>query len=95
MVLIGLANALADEGCRLIGHIKALAQGVPRGHLYASLVSLEQGVSLRGELSPCLREARLTFNIIAYGIGQDRLPGLLEGCVLKQFPSAVRTGGQA
>lgn len=89
------ANALPDGGCRLIGHIKALAQGVPQGHLYASLVSLEQGVSLRGELSPCLREARLTFNLIVYGVEQARLPGLLEGCVLKRFPSAVRTGGQA
>lgn len=92
-VLADLAQTLEQEGCRLIGHIKALAHSHPQGHLYASLVSLEQGVSLRGELPSTWQEVRLTLNLIVYGLEQERLPALLDRCVERGFPGAVRTSG--
>jgi len=89
-ILADLALALKQEGCLLIGHIKALAQGVPAGHLYASLISLEQGVSMRGELPPNLVEARLTLNLIVYGVEKARLPELTDRCVLGRLQGATR-----
>ncbi len=91
-ILGDVAQALKQEGCRLIGHIKALAQGATEGHLYASLVSLEQGTSIRGELPAELRQVRLTLNLIVYGFEKDRLPELVERCVRSRLPGAVRVG---
>lgn len=93
--LAGLAEALQGEGCRLIGHIKALAHGAAQDYLYASLVSPEQGVSLRGELPTHVQQVRLTFNVIVYGIERDRLPGLLGRCVKQAFPDAAPDEGRS
>lgn len=91
-ILADLAQTLMQDGCRLIGHIKALARGVPEGHLYASLVSPEQGPALRGELPAELLEVRLTINLIVYEFEQERLPKLVEGCIRSRLPGAVRVG---
>ncbi len=93
--LLDLARSLETEGCRLIGHIKALVQGVPEGHLYASLVSVEQGTSLRGELPEEVEEVRLTINVIVYGVDPARLPGLLDRSVVRGFPEAIRVTGES
>ena len=94
-LLLELARSLEDEGCRLIGHIKALVQGVPEGHLYASLVSVEQGVSLRGGMPEEVEEVRLTVNVIVYGVDPARLPGLLDESVGRGFPEAIRVTGES
>ena len=94
-VLLDLARSLEAEGCRLIGHIKALVQGVPEGHLYASLVSVGQGVSLRGEMPEEVEEVRLTVNVIVYGVDPARLPGLLDESVGRGFPEAIRVTGES
>jgi hypothetical protein len=92
LLLADLAGELARSGCRLIGHLKALVQAEPEGHLYASLVSPRWGPSCRGRLPDSVASLRLTLNLIVYGLDAAALPSLVEGCLAQHLPGAERRG---
>lgn len=65
-----LTSSLRDDGCRLIGHIKGLLEVEGNKHLFFSVTSFEEKASYKGELSQEISKAKLTINVIVYGVEQ-------------------------
>jgi hypothetical protein len=66
----GLTCSLQADGCKLIGHIKGLLEVEGNGHLFFSITSFEDKVRYRGELTHEIARAKLTINVIVYGVEQ-------------------------
>ena len=63
-----LTSSLQDDGCKLIGHIKGFLE-VERNHpLFFSVTSFEEKASYKGELPHEISKAKLTINVIVYGV---------------------------
>jgi len=69
--LSALASSLHDDGCRLIGHIKGLLEVEGNEHLFFSVTSFEEKASYKGELPHEISKAKLTVNVIVYGVEQE------------------------
>ena len=68
--MLALTSSLQDEGCKLIGHIKGLLEVEENEHLFFSVTSLEEKASYKGELPHEISKAKLTINVIVYGVEQ-------------------------
>jgi hypothetical protein len=66
-----LTSSLQDDGCKLIGHIKGLLEVEGNEHLFFSVTSFEEKASNKGELLHEISKAKLTINVIVYGVGQE------------------------
>ena len=66
-----LTSSLQDDGCRLIGHIKGLLEVEGNEHLFFSVTSFEEKASYKGELPQEISKAKLTINVIVYGVEQE------------------------
>ena len=65
-----LTSSLQDDGCKLIGHIKGLLEVEGNKHLFFSVTSFEEKASYKGELYQEISKAKLTINVIVYGVEQ-------------------------
>jgi len=65
-----LTSSLQNEGCKLIGHIKGLLEVEGNEHLFFSVTSFEEKVSYKGGLPQDILKAKLTINVIVYGVEQ-------------------------
>ena len=66
-----LTSSLRDDGCKLIGHIKGLLEVEGNEHLFFSFTSFEKKASYKGELRHETSKAKLTINVIVYGVEQE------------------------
>ena len=66
-----LTSSLQDDGCKLIGHIKGLLEVEGNEHLFFSVTSFEEKASYKGELPHEISKAKLTINVIVYGVEQE------------------------
>ena len=65
-----LTSSLQAEGCKLIGHIKGILEAEADGHLSFSLTSFREGARYKGSLTGEIARAKLTINVIVYGVEQ-------------------------
>ena len=65
-----LTRSLQEDGCKLIGHIKGLLEVEGNEHLFFSVTSFEEKASYKGELPHKISKAKLTINVIVYGVEQ-------------------------
>jgi len=65
-----LTRSLQGDGCKLIGHIKGLLEVEGNGHLFFSVTSFEGKARYKGELTHEIARAKLTINVIVYGVEQ-------------------------
>ena len=65
-----LTRSLKGDGCKLIGHIKGLLEVEGNGHLFFSITSFEGKARYKGELTHEIARAKLTINVIVYGVEQ-------------------------
>ena len=84
-----LTSSLEDDGCRMIGHIKGLLEVEGNKHLFFSVTSFEEKASYKGELSQEISKAKLTINVIVYGVEQ----GSVERAVREGLERHVMTKG--
>ena len=66
-----LTSSLQDDGCNLIGHIKGLLEVEGNDHLFFSITSFEEKARYKGELTHEIARAKLTINVIVYGVEQN------------------------
>ena len=66
-----LTTSLREDGCKLIGHIKGLLGVEGNEHLFFSVTSFEKKASYKGELPYEISKAKLTINVIVYGVEQE------------------------
>lgn len=85
-----LTSSLQGDGCKLIGHIKGLLEVEGNKHLFFSVTSFEEKASYKGELSQEISKAKLTINVIVYGVGQASVERAireeLESHVMREGP---------
>jgi len=65
-----LTCSLQGDGCKLIGHIKGLLEVEGNAHLFFSITSFEEKARYKGELTHEIASAKLTINVIVYGVEQ-------------------------
>ena len=65
-----LTRSLKGDGCKLIGHIKGLLEVEGNDHLSFSITSFEEKARYKGELTHEIARAKLTINVIVYGVEQ-------------------------
>ena len=65
-----LTRSLKGDGCKLIGHIKGLLEVEGNDHLFFSITSFEEKARYKGELTHEIARAKLTINVIVYGVEQ-------------------------
>ncbi len=63
-----LTRDLKQNGCKLIGHVKGLADGRDKGHLMFSITDFHGKATFKGELYHGVTRVELAINIIVYGI---------------------------
>ena len=68
-----LTSSLQNDGCKLIGHIKGLLEVEGNEHLFFSVTSFGEKVSYKGELPYEISKAKLTINVIVYGVEQENV----------------------
>ena len=65
-----VACSLQGDGCKLIGHIKGLLEVEGNDHLFFSITSFDEKARYKGELTHEIAKAKLTINVIVYGVEQ-------------------------
>jgi hypothetical protein len=65
-----LTCSLQGDGCKLIGHIKGLLEVEGNDHLFFSITSFEEKARYKGELTHEIARAKLTINVVVYGVEQ-------------------------
>ncbi|MBN2062025.1 MAG: hypothetical protein JW882_16570 [Deltaproteobacteria bacterium] len=85
MFLYELTEALRQNGCTLIGHIKGFVNAKDKGHLMFSITSFKEGPRFKGEITGTISSAILTVNIIVYGIGQKNIETIFKKAFDKHF----------
>jgi len=80
-----LTRSLQGDGCKLIGHIKGLLDVEENGHLFFSLTSFGEKARYKGELTGKIAKARLTINVIVYGVEQRRVERAVQEGLRRHF----------
>jgi hypothetical protein len=83
----GFFSALLDflyrKGCRLIGHVKGLIQPEEGGFLLLSATSFQSKPGVKGNLPDRISRARLTLNVIVFGVSVEKIRRFVEAEVKK------------
>jgi len=80
-----LTRSLQGDGCKLIGHIKGLLDVEGNGHLFFSLTSFGEKARYKGELTDKIAKARLTINVIVYGVEQRSVESAVQEGLRRHF----------
>ena len=80
-----LTRALKHNGCLLIGHIKGLVRVRDKGHLMFSVTSFTAGVHFKGTMTDSIKQAKLTINVIVYGIDKITIQNLYREAFAASF----------
>lgn len=75
--LSGLTRSLAEEGCRLIGHIKGILEAGDKGQLFFSTTSFDRRPRHKGGLTGSFEKIDFTLNVIVYGVGMEKIEELV------------------
>jgi hypothetical protein len=84
-ILFDIASALRENGCVLIGHIKALLDAGTRGHQFFSITGFGKKPRRKGELMGDILEAELVLNVIVYGVGRKYIEKAVDSTMKKYF----------
>ena len=84
--LSDLTTFLKDNGCKLIGHIKGLLDAGKNEQLFFSITSFDEGTRYKGDISGEFEKAKLSMNVIVYGIEEESINGAIQEYLRKQFP---------
>ncbi len=71
---------LEQAGCKLIGHIKAVAK-CPGGYLLFSITTAGQIPNIKGRLPRKTEELEVALNVIVYGISHDIVKEIVTKCL--------------
>ena len=80
-----LTRSLQGDGCKLIGHIKGFLDVKGNGHLFFSLTSFQEKARYKGELTGNIAKARLTINVIVYGVEQSSVERAVQEGLRRHF----------
>ena len=80
-----LTRSLQGDGCKLIGHIKGLLDVEGNGHLFFSLTAFGEKARYKGELTGKIAKARLTINVIVYGVEQRSVERAVQEGLKRHF----------
>jgi len=72
-----LSESLKQQGCSLIGHLKAIVRANKSGYLLASTTSFDQPPHIKGKLARTISNAKLTVNAIVYDVENEMLEQLV------------------
>jgi len=89
-LLTPLRNRLIQEGCSLIGHLKAILKSPGGGYLFASVTTLDEPPQTKGRLPGKATSATLTINAIVYGVERQAVARIVEEAVTSWDHAAVR-----
>jgi G3E family GTPase len=89
-LLTTLQNRLVEEGCSLIGHLKAILKSPGGGYLFASVTALDEPPQTKGRLPGKATSGKLTINAIVYGIGAPTVERIIEEAVKSWDHAAIR-----
>ena len=85
-----LTCALQGDGCKLIGHIKGLLEVEGNDHLFFSITSFEEKARYKGELTHAIARAKLTINVIVYGVEQRSVERAVREGLERHFMKACQ-----
>ncbi|MCE5295875.1 MAG: hypothetical protein LLG16_02075 [Euryarchaeota archaeon] len=74
-----------EEGTRLIGHIKCIAEIEPEKFVTCSVVSHDAKPRCAGSFERPSRSVELVINVLQYGLGKDVLEKIVEKESLRGF----------
>lgn len=81
-IIEGLLHRIAidcvDEGTRLIGHIKCIAEIEPEKFMTCSVVSNDGKPRCAGSFGRSSKSLELIINVLQYGLGKDALEDIVE-----------------
>jgi hypothetical protein len=80
-----LTISLQGDGCTLIGHIKGLLDVEEDGHLFFNITSFEGKARYKGELTGEIAGAKLTINVIVYGVEQRSVERAIQEGLRRHF----------
>lgn len=84
-LLSDLTGFLKDNGCWLVGHIKGLFDAGDSGQLFFSIISFTDGIQYKGELVSEVAEAKLSMNVIVYGVEEESIENKVQRLIKEQF----------
>jgi len=85
-----IAADCVNEGTRLIGHIKCIAEIEPNKFIACSVVSHDAKPRCSGGFGEPSRKLDMVINVLQYGLGKESLEIIVEKESLKGFgPDAV------
>jgi len=78
--LARLTGMLEENGCVLIGHIKAYLDAGPDGGIFFSITAFGREPQCRGEMRADVSSARLILNVIVFGVDEETVGRIAEVC---------------
>ena len=85
-----LTCSLQGDGCKLIGHIKGLLEVEGNDHLFFSITSFDEKARYKGELTHEISRAKLTINVIVYGVEQESIERAIQEGLGRHFVKECR-----
>lgn len=73
-----IARRLKENGCALIGHIKAYLDTCGNDGIFFSVTKFGQEPQCRGEIKGDIRNAELILNVIVFGISEKLVKEAVE-----------------
>lgn len=80
-----VAKECMQEGARLIGHIKCIAEVDSGKYIACSVVSAESEAMCRGELEDSSKGLNLIVNVLIYGLDKPKVEEILVRCARSIF----------
>jgi ribosomal protein L14 len=72
-----VARECMNDGARLIGHIKCIAEVDSGKYIACSVVSAENGAVCRGELDGSSKTLNLIMNVLIYGLDKPKVEAIV------------------
>ena len=79
MIVEGIGQDLKQAGCTLIGHVKAIVTSGGGGYLVVGKTDFDQPAQAKGRLPKSAESAKLTINVIVYGVGDEVIERIVSG----------------
>ncbi|MDD1746268.1 MAG: hypothetical protein LUQ16_00735 [Methanomassiliicoccales archaeon] len=80
-----VAKECMDDGARLIGHIKCIAEVDSGKYIACSVVSADNDAMCRGELEESSKSLNLILNVLIYGLDKPKVEAIVVRSAKKVF----------
>jgi len=80
-ILTEISLEIERAGCKLIGHIKAVAKCSGGGYMMFSITTAGQAPNIKGRLPKNPKKLEIAINVIVYGISRDIVKGIVRKCL--------------